>query len=36
MGVTETTVYNWEGNRTKPATSLMPRVIQFLGYDPDA
>jgi DNA-binding XRE family transcriptional regulator len=32
--VNETTIYNWEGNRSSPQIHHLPRVIQFLGYDP--
>ena len=34
IGVDETSVYNWEGNRVEPAVRLIPRIIQFLGYCP--
>jgi transcriptional regulator with XRE-family HTH domain len=34
VGVDETSVVNWEGNRTTPAVRLIPRIIRFLGYCP--
>jgi len=32
LGVDEYTITNWEKNRTQPTLSLLPKVIQFLGY----
>ena len=32
IGVDETTVTNWEGQRTAPALPCMPRIVEFLGY----
>ncbi len=34
IGVSEATIYNWEGNESLPSDRYMPRIIQFLGYDP--
>jgi transcriptional regulator with XRE-family HTH domain len=34
LGVKTETVTNWEKNYTAPQLYLIPRVIQFLGYDP--
>ena len=34
IGVTESTVYNWETNRTTPEVRLIPHIIDFLGYAP--
>jgi transcriptional regulator with XRE-family HTH domain len=34
IGVHETTITGWEGNATIPEVRYIPRVIQFLGYDP--
>ena len=34
IGVDETSVFNWEGNKVHPAVRLIPRIIQFLGYCP--
>ena len=31
----EWTVRNWEKGRREPAIRLWPRVVEFLGYDPD-
>jgi transcriptional regulator with XRE-family HTH domain len=34
LGVTESTVTNWELNRTTPALRFLPRIITLLGFDP--
>ncbi len=34
LGVNESTVHNWETNRTAPRTRLIPRIIALLGFDP--
>ena len=34
LGVNETTICNWETNRTSPKPSLIPKIITFLGYNP--
>ena len=34
IGVEETSVYNWENNRSKPKVYLLPKIIEFLGYIP--
>jgi transcriptional regulator with XRE-family HTH domain len=34
LGVTESTVTNWEKNRSNPTLRPMPKIIRFLGYDP--
>lgn len=34
LSVAECTVTNWEINRTRPQLRLMPKVLQFLGYEP--
>jgi transcriptional regulator with XRE-family HTH domain len=34
LGVNETTIYNWEKNRSTPSLRFMPRIIKFLGYFP--
>jgi transcriptional regulator with XRE-family HTH domain len=36
IGVDECTVANWEKNRTNPMLWTLPKIIQFLGYDPSA
>jgi transcriptional regulator with XRE-family HTH domain len=36
LGVDETTVYNWEIDRTVPVVRVVPGIIQFLGYVPYA
>lgn len=33
-GVDESTVTNWEKNRTNPTLRCMPKIIKFLGYEP--
>ena len=32
LGVTESTVTNWELNRITPYFTYLPRIIAFLGY----
>jgi transcriptional regulator with XRE-family HTH domain len=34
IGVDETTIYNWENNRSSPSLYFLPKVIKFLGYNP--
>ncbi|MBI3365958.1 MAG: helix-turn-helix transcriptional regulator [Ignavibacteriae bacterium] len=34
MGVTTSSVTNWEKNRVGPTLQMIPKIIQFLGYDP--
>ena len=34
IGVHEATIYNWENNRTSPSLRLVPKIIEFLGYEP--
>ena len=34
VGVDETTVYNWERGYTRPPLRYMPKIMEFLGYDP--
>ncbi len=34
IGVDETTILNWEGQRSTPALFCMPAIFRFLGYDP--
>jgi transcriptional regulator with XRE-family HTH domain len=34
LAVTESTITNWEKNRTNPTLRSMPKIIEFLGYDP--
>jgi transcriptional regulator with XRE-family HTH domain len=31
----ESSVWNWEKSRSSPALRFMPRIIAFLGYQPD-
>ena len=35
LGADETSVWNWEKNRSSPALRFVPRIIEFLGYIPD-
>jgi transcriptional regulator with XRE-family HTH domain len=35
LGADETSVWNWEKNRSSPALRFVPRIIEFLGYVPD-
>ncbi len=34
LGVDETTIHNWEDKGIVPAIRFLPRIIEFLGYDP--
>ncbi|MDP2886817.1 MAG: helix-turn-helix transcriptional regulator [Ignavibacteria bacterium] len=34
LGVDESTVTNWEKNRTTPMLWALPKIIEFLDYDP--
>ena len=34
LGVTASTIWNWEANHSSPQLRLIPRIIAFLGYDP--
>lgn len=34
LGVSVSTVLNWETNHTRVQTRFMPKVMAFLGYDP--
>ena len=34
LGVTESTIWNWEANRSSRQLRFMPKIIAFLGYDP--
>jgi len=34
IGVDKTTVQFWENNRVKPSLRLIPKIVEFLGYDP--
>lgn len=34
IGVDKASIYNWEGNRSKPGIQYMPEIIRFLGYNP--
>jgi transcriptional regulator with XRE-family HTH domain len=33
-GVDETTICNWEGNKSSPFLRYIPAIIRFLGYNP--
>jgi transcriptional regulator with XRE-family HTH domain len=35
IGVDTCTVTNWEKGWTEPELRLIPRIIEFLGYEPD-
>jgi transcriptional regulator with XRE-family HTH domain len=35
IGVDHSTVTNWEKDNTVPAIRSYPRIIKFLGYEPD-
>jgi len=34
LGVTDSSVWNWENNWSKPRLSYLPGIIAFLGYNP--
>ena len=34
VNATTSTVTNWEKNRTSPRLYLLPKITEFLGYDP--
>jgi transcriptional regulator with XRE-family HTH domain len=34
LGADESTVTNWELNRTEPALRFLPGIVRFLGYTP--
>jgi transcriptional regulator with XRE-family HTH domain len=35
IGVTTSTVTNWEKNRTQPTLQTLPKIQKFLGYTPN-
>lgn len=35
FSVDETTIHNWEDKKVAPAIRFMPRIFDFLGYDPN-
>ena len=36
LDVDETTIHNWEDKGITPAIRFIPRINEFLGYDPQA
>ena len=34
IGIDESTITNWEKNRTIPTLRCIPKIVEFLGYDP--
>lgn len=36
VGVDTTSVWNWESNRSRPSLQSWPRIVEFLGYEPEA
>ena len=34
LGVTRSTIWNWESNYSAPQLRFIPKVIAYLGYDP--
>ena len=34
LWVNEWTIVNWEKDKTQPSVRYLPRIIDFLGYDP--
>jgi len=35
LGVSETSIYNWENNLASPSLYSIPKIIKFLGYLPN-
>ena len=35
LGISPWTYLSWEGDRKRPMVSMLPRLIAFLGYDPN-
>jgi DNA-binding XRE family transcriptional regulator len=35
LGVTECTINNWEKHRSEPMLWVIPKVVEFLGYEPN-
>jgi transcriptional regulator with XRE-family HTH domain len=36
IGVDTCTITNWEKGRTEPELRFIPRIVTFLGYEPDS
>lgn len=34
LGVDETSVHNWERGHTTPSVNIIPKILNFLGYNP--
>jgi transcriptional regulator with XRE-family HTH domain len=34
LGVSECTIFNWEKNRNQPSIKYLPKIYEFLGYQP--
>jgi len=34
IGVDECTIHNWEMSHSLPQERLIPKIIEFVGYDP--
>ena len=34
IGVSETSIYNWENNRTKPRLKYVQKILKFIEVDP--
>jgi transcriptional regulator with XRE-family HTH domain len=34
LGINASTYRNWENDHTSPAVRFVPRIVEFLGYDP--
>ena len=34
FNVDDTTIYLWERNKVRPSLALIPKIIEFLGYNP--
>jgi DNA-binding transcriptional regulator YiaG len=34
LNVSDITIYLWERNKVRPSLAQIPKIIEFLGYDP--
>ena len=36
LGFTATAIEKWEKNQNRPTEPYRPRIVEFLGFDPDS